>query len=187
MTLRTLYTSLLIIFITSVTHAQGLDSIKVELDRIFIESITIRKDVGKIISKYGFESKQMDSLNAEITHFDSISLKRVQTIIDTHGWLGKADVGEMANDALFLTIQHASDSAIRQKYYPLLEQSAKNGESDLSDMATMKDRLLVGSGQEQLYGTQSHLVDGELVRYPIQDPENLNKRRKKVGLGKIKL
>lgn len=89
----------------------------------------------------------------------------------------------MANQTLFLTIQHA-DKRFREKYYPLLETSAKNGESNLFDMATMKDRILVDNGQQQIYGTQRDL-DGKY--YPIADIKGLNKRRRHVGLEKLKL
>jgi len=85
---------------------------------------------------------------------------------------------------LFLTIQHASDKRIREKYYPLLEKSASKGESNLSDMATMKDRILIENGQQQIYGTQYNF---EGKNYPIEDPKGVNKRRRQVGLKRLKI
>jgi len=139
-----------------------------------------------IVKEFGFDSRQMDSLNSKISEFDSISLHFVIAIIDQYGWLGKKKIGNTGNQALFLVIQHAPNNATRKKYFPLLEQSAKEGLSERSDMATMKDRILVQDGQPQIYGTQSRMVNGKLDPFPIADPDGVNKRRRKVGLNKMK-
>ena len=135
------------------------------------------------IKKFGYKSKQMDSLNCVILKFDSLALRRAINIVETYGWLGKSKIGFVANQTLYLTIQHA-DKSLREKYYPLLETSAKTGESNLFDMATMKDRILVDNGQQQIYGTQK---DHEGKYYPIADIKGLNKRRRQVGLEKLKV
>lgn len=135
------------------------------------------------IKEFGYKSKQMDSLNSVILNFDSIALGRAINIVERYGWLGKSKIGFVANQTLFLTIQHA-DKRFREKYYPLLEASAKSGDSNLFDMATMKDRILVDNGQQQIYGTQT---DFEGKYYPIADIKRLNKRRGQVGLEKLKV
>lgn len=47
--------------------------------------------------------------------------------------------------------------------------------------ARMVDRLLMNNGFEQIYGTQ--VVDKSF--YEIKDEENVNERRKKLGLSRI--
>ena len=170
---------------TSIAHSQNLDSIQLELEQLELGSIELRNHVMPTIRNYGFKSPQMDSLNHEIMTFDSMALHKVQIIIDQYGWLGKSEVGDEANRALFLTIQHAQNNSAREKYFPLLKASAEAGESDLSAMATMQDRILVEQGEKQRYGTQSRMVNGQQELYPVEDPDELNKRRKKVGLGKM--
>ena len=44
--------------------------------------------------------------------------------------------------------------------------------------ALMKDRILMDDGKPQIYGTQWH--NGKL--YKLESPENVNKRRKEMGL-----
>ena len=129
----------------------------------------------------------MDSLNALILHFDSTSLITVSDIIEKYGWPGTSQVGEKANGALYLTIQHAQDNSLREKYFPFLQASAKSGESRLADVATMKDRILVDKGKRQLYGTQYKHIDGQRVLLPTRNMNGLHKRRKKVGLEELKL
>ncbi len=136
-----------------------------------------------IIKRFGYASHQMDSLNSVISEFDSLALNKVENIISTYGWLGKSEIGETANSTLFIVIQHAEDNRVREKFYPLLEASVNKGESNRSDLAAMQDRILVNNGHNQLYGTQSK-NDGKL--FPVEDPKRLNKRRKQVGLKKIK-
>ena len=140
-----------------------------------------------IVQKYGFESPQMDSLNNQILAYDSMALSEVTTIIDNYGWLGISEIGITPNSALFITIQHALDDAVRKKYFPLLKASAEQGESSMADMATMQDRILINDGKDQIYGTQYQLVDNQKEYFPIQDIKNVNKRRRKVGLKKIKV
>ena len=175
----------ILLFVLTV-NGQNLDSIRIELEQLELASIQLRNQVMPTIKSYGYQSQEMDSLNRAIMLFDSVSLVKVRRIIDQYGWLGKSEGGESANRALYLSIQHAPDSAIREKYFPLLKESVEKGESDLSAMATMYDRMLIQKGQKQYYGTQSRMVNGQQELFPVEDPEELNKRRKKVGLGKLK-
>lgn len=105
------------------------------------------------MQRFGYDSYQMDSLNSLISNSDSISLLRAISIVSKYGWLGKSEIGLAGNSALFLAI-HAKDNNVRGSYYPLLEKSALIGELSLADMATMKDRMLVQNGFQQVYGTQ---------------------------------
>lgn len=175
------------LFVTHWTFSQNLKEIQQKLEEINRQNLELRSQVMPTVNKYGFGSPEMDSLDARIMKYDSVSLSLVTKIIDQYGWLGKSQIGKEANQTLFLTIQHAPDNSIRKKYFPLLESSAQNGESDLGDMASMKDRMLVQEGKPQLYGTQSKMVEGKLELFPIEDQKKVNKRRKKVGLSKLKL
>ena len=168
------------------SFTQSYESIRTKLEAIELESLELRSMVMPTIREFGMDSPQMDSLNSRIMRFDSSALVFVKEVINTHGWLGKREIGAAANRTLFLVIQHAPDNDIRKTYFPLLEASVKKGESEKSDMATMKDRILVQDGKPQIYGTQSHMVNGKLEPFPIEDVKNVNKRRRKVGLGKLK-
>jgi len=168
-------------------RAQEIENVKIELDYIFKKSLELRKDVRSTALKYGFESPQMDSLNNIITSFDKSSLIKVIDIVDEYGWLGISQIENMANQALYLTIQHAQSNEVRIKYFPLLKASAEKGDSNLADMATMHDRILVGKGESQLYGTQYKLINGKNEFFPIEEIKYINKRRRKVGLKKLRI
>lgn len=147
-------------------------------------SLRLRQNVMPTIKRFGYQSPQMDSLNLSIQNFDSLALIKVENIISRYGWLGKSKIGELANSTLFMVIQHAQDNRVREKFYPLLEESVNEGESRPSDLAAMKDRILIQNGQPQIYGTQ-YDHSGQLL--PVENIKDLNKRCRRVGLKKIKM
>ncbi|MFZ1807033.1 MAG: DUF6624 domain-containing protein [Cyclobacteriaceae bacterium] len=161
-----------------------MDSLRLELETINVVSLRLRQHVMPTIKTFGYASPQMDSLNSSIRNFDSLALIKVENIISTYGWLGKSKIGELANTTLFIVIQHAQDNSIREKFYPLLEESVSKGESRGTDLATMKDRILIQNGQPQIYGTQTDQL-GRLL--PVEDRKELNKKRRQMGLKKIKI
>jgi hypothetical protein len=116
---------------------------------------------------------------------DREHLARLKIIVENIGWPTKNLVGEAASSYAFLILQHG-DLPTQKKYFPLLEASAKRGEASLAHVALMQDRILVGEGKEQLYGTQFHAFNGSKLRlYPVVDPKNVNKRRAQMGLGTL--
>jgi|GEM_PF-6134358 len=66
---------LLLMTFGTTTVAQNLDSIKTELERDYKTSMSLRQNAMPTIKKFGYESKQMDSLNSLILNFDSVALE----------------------------------------------------------------------------------------------------------------
>ena len=113
---------------------------------------------------------------------DDQNQKIVISIIETCGFPTKKEVGENGIKAVFLALQHGSPG-VRKKYFPLLEKSCKRGDLEKQYVAMMEDRILRDEGKEQIYGTQLIRVNGgELKLAPLLNPQEVNKRRKKVGL-----
>ncbi|MBV6641576.1 MAG: hypothetical protein KI791_12695 [Cyclobacteriaceae bacterium] len=165
--------------------SQDLDSIKGILLDLDQQNLKLRDQIMPTVKQFGFGSPAMDSLDRLIQKFDSSALAVVMSIIDKHGWLGKSEIGDTGNRVLFITIQHALDSEIRKTYFPLLKKSVEIGESNPAFAATMIDRMLVQEGKDQIYGTQSRMVNGKLESFPIKDYSNVNERRKEVGLPEL--
>lgn len=114
---------------------------------------------------------------------DSVNQLKVIPIIEQYGWLPKSKVGEKASSAVFYVVQH-SDLETIEKYLPQMEALAQQGEASATDAAKMRDRLLMFQGKKQIYGTQAASwvrTEGGQVIWPIDDVENVNKRRKEVG------
>ncbi|TAH20382.1 MAG: hypothetical protein EAZ08_05950 [Cytophagales bacterium] len=162
------------------------DSLRKELEAIYAADQQPRHAVNQIIKQYGIDSPQLDSLGQFIRKTDSLNQAKVEQIIQKYGWLGKSEVGDMANQTLFLIIQH-SDIAIQEKYLPLLRKSVSNEESNTYDLALMEDKVLISQGKKQLYGTQVKR-NPQTKQYevlPIEDEKNIDKRRKKMGMDSL--
>jgi hypothetical protein len=61
-----------------------------------------------------------------------------------------------------------------------MEQAAKSGEASMSDYAYLYDRVQVGLGKPQHWGSQTKCVNGKPVLDPVDDPAGLAQRRKEL-------
>jgi hypothetical protein len=119
-------------------------------------------------------------------HKDSINLGKVTEILDKYGWVGVDKVGGQANQTLFLVIQH-SDLKTQQKYLPMMREAVKNNNASSSSLALLEDRVALGEGKKQIYGSQIGYDNETNTEYvlPLEDPDNVDKRRATVGLGPL--
>lgn len=122
----------------------------------------------------------------QIAELDSLNLLKIERIFAEHGYPGKSKVGSSLSSAAFLVIQHAG-LAHQEKYFPLLEAAANAGELEKSSLALLIDRIRMRKGEKQLYGTQVTDPDGDgkWDFHPIEDEENVDKRRAEMGLGPL--
>lgn len=154
------------------------------LDSIYAEDQTYRLQLNEIEKKYGWESKEIKQHWKIINEKDSINLLKVKSILNKYGWLGADVVGVQGNSTLFLVIQHA-DQVTQEKYLPMMREAVKNGKARASSLALLEDRVALGQGKKQMYGSQIGR-DPETQKYyvlPLEDPDNVDKRRSEVGLG----
>ena len=153
------------------------------LDSIYVEDQKYRQQIDGIEKKYGWESKEMKDHWKIINEKDSINLIKVKFILDKYGWLGADVVGGQGNSTLFLVIQH-SDQATQEKYLPMMREAVKNGKAQGSSLALLEDRVALGQGKRQIYGSQIGRDPKTQIYYvsPLEDPDNVDKRRAEVGL-----
>ena len=115
---------------------------------------------------------------------DARHTKRMKEIVQQIGWPTKSKVGSAASQAAWLLVQHADREVDFQERCLKLLKEAPPDEVRKQDIAYLEDRIRVHTGQPQLYGTQFYTdKDGVLAPRPIEDPDNLERRRKEMGLG----
>jgi len=139
-----------------------------------------------ITEKFGKDSKEYTDIRKKLNEHDSISLIKVKSMIDKFGWLGTNIVGEDASFIAFMVIINSDDS-IGERYLPLMKEAVKKGTAMKSDLALLEDRVLLAQGKRQIYGSQVQR-DFETQKYfvlPLEDPDNVDKRRAEVGLEPI--
>lgn len=114
---------------------------------------------------------------------DRENLPRLKAIIDQFGWPGCQLVGEQGADKIWLLVQHCDqDLEFQKACLELLREAVTKGDAPKRHLAYLTDRVLVNEGRFQLYGTQVQLIDGQAMPHPIQEPEELDKRRKEMEL-----
>src|ERR1035437_3626929 len=129
-----------------------------QLDSIFIEDQKYREQLEEFENTAALLSKEIQDkeIRVIITAMrkkDSANLIKVKAILDKYGWLGADVVGAQGNSTLFLVIQH-SDQATQEKYLPMMREAAKNGKASHSALALLEDRVALGQGKKQIYGSQ---------------------------------
>ena len=136
--------------------------------------------------KYGLQGKETDSLGKLMNLKDSLNLIKVVKILDEKGWVGKDKVGSQANQAIYLVIQH-SDLKTQQKYLPMMREAVKKGNATPSSLAFLEDRVAIREGRKQIYGSQIGTNPVTKIPYvlPLEDPDNVDKRRTDAGLGSL--
>ncbi len=119
----------------------------------------------------------------ELGEIDRANTERMKEIVERYGWPTNRRVGEDGAQAAWLLVQHADrDRDFQRDCLPLLAAAAERGEASLSNVAYLTDRVLVADGKPQLYGTQFQTVDGVLTPQSMEDPQNVDARRAKMGL-----
>lgn len=157
------------------------------LDTIYTNDQLVRKQEREIIQRYGWSSPEMKSHIAVMLRTDSLNQEKVKHILDTYGWLGKEEVGDRGNEALFLVVQHAG-LPMQLRYLPLVRKAVKEGKIQPASLAILEDRVALRQGKKQIYGSQLEL-NNKTNKYYVQameDPENVDKRREAVGLPPMK-
>lgn len=158
----------------------------VVLDKIYFDDQSTRSQIRSKEKKYGRNSNEMKAFWKEILHKDSINLLKVSKILDTQGWPSKNKIGARGVSTIFLVIQHANQET-KLKYLPLINDAVKKDELPKRQYAMFYDRLVLGQGKRQLYGTQLAMGKENKKPYvlPLEDAKNVDKRRGKMGLNSM--
>lgn len=156
------------------------------LDSVYTEDQKYRQQIDAIQKQYGWDSKEMKAHWEIIEKKDAVNLVKVKRVLDTYGWLGTDVVGVQGNSTLFLVIQHA-DLPTQEKYLPMMREAVKNGKAQGSSLALLEDRVALRQGKRQIYGSQIGQDPQTKQHYisPLDDPDNVDKRRAAVGLGPL--
>ena len=84
--------------------------------------------------------------------------------------------------ALFMTLQHAPLD-VHIKYLPVVEDAFKKKKIGSDDYAMFVDRIAIGEGKMQIYGTQvSVSTKGGGVLDPVIDVDSIDVRRASIGM-----
>jgi len=150
-------------------------SVRAALDQAVRELAMVRRELGQ----------PLDPADAALwIAVDSVNTIWLKGVIEERGWPLQSEVGEDAARDAWLLAQHADrDRTFQQEVLRLMEQAVVDGEASGADFAYLTDRVRIGLGELQVYGTQITMgVNGEPEPFPIEDAEHVDERRAVVGL-----
>lgn len=111
----------------------------------------------------------------------------MKKIVQKHGRPTRIMVADDGARCAWLLVQHGDHApAFQSKCLKLMQSHRKNEQVFLVDLAYLTDRVLVNESKPQVYGTQFHIADGKQQPRPIRDSENVDKRRKAMGMSTLK-
>lgn len=111
-----------------------------------------------IVKKYGADSKEVKEYLEYFKKINAINLEIVNDIINKYGWLSAEKIGFLANQAMFIVIQHAPLN-IQETFYPKMKEALQSGNLRPQDFALFVDKLAINKGEKQIYGTQVKFDD----------------------------
>jgi hypothetical protein len=130
--------------------------------------------------------KLVEQGTRKMAAMDKKTRTRLGEIVKKHGWPGKSLVGQDGAHAAWLMLQHMDNDRPFQKRCLKLMKELRKGEVEPADIAFLTDRLLIADRKKQLYGTQLIGENGVFKPQPIEDEDNVDKRRADVGLVPMK-
>jgi hypothetical protein len=175
-------------FMQDLRAAPSNEAVRRELERMGEEDQKRRQEIMDLMDRLAKSdsekvAKKWQQAVERQKDLDGRNRQRLDEIVNQYGWPKRSVFGEEASGVAFSVVQHA-ELDYQKKYLPLLKEAVAQKEARESDLAMLEDRILIREGKNQVYGTQVRLNQKTQLMelYPIEDEENVDGRRIKVGL-----
>lgn len=132
--------------------------------------------------------QQPDSAGRDLFQVEKDNFARHQPVLEKivrhYGYPGFRQVGEKSANNFWLLVQHAdAHPDFQRQVLKLMEQQVKRKNASARNYAYLTDRVALGAGQPQEYGTQVEFATtGKAQPRNLHDPANVNKRRAAMGM-----
>jgi hypothetical protein len=130
--------------------------------------------------------KPNDSAAAAYQRVIKTNFSVIKQILKQNGFPGYNLIGKECSGHYFLLVQHSDfDVAFQKKALKLMKKQVDKNNASGQSYAYLIDRISLNTGKAQIYGTQVIMGRDTKIK-PCIDIDNLDKRRKSVGLIPIK-
>ena len=167
----------LILASVCLTSAQSMPDLRNELLQMLE-----RDQAARVKCADGTADDQIKCLQKIAEEIDVPNTKRMNEILASHGFPTMSMVGRDGVGAFVTMLQHVRDIETRKKSAVGMARAYEDKVILPNQYAGFVDRLLIDQGKAQRYGSNFQMKDGKMVMTPVEDPKNLEKRRKKLGL-----
>ena len=148
------------------------------------EIVTIRQQLQAMADedaaarqKQWFDPQETD----EISERDKPAL---ESIFTQYGWPKISMFDVTACNNFWLLVQHQS-LPLQERVLGAMKSAVDAGEASKANYAYLFDRVQIGEGRPQHWGTQSTCDKGRAILSPVDDMANIEERRKEAGLGTL--
>ena len=153
-------------------------ALKETLENIFERDQYDRLLWSQAVKNHPGDTERNERLARRALMTDSLNLALVDEILSQYGFPRREQVGDFANQAVWLVFQHA-DLEHQKRFLPQMEAAVSHGDIAPLYLALLRDRIDVREGRPQRYGTQTD-DKGHLA--PLLDASRVNQWRQEVGL-----
>ena len=129
--------------------------------------------------KQARENRPIDQ--KEINKLADESRPFLQQVYSGYGWPKISIFGAQASDDFWLLVQHQT-LAVQEQMLPAMKVAVDADEATKRNYAYLFDRVEVGRGKPQHWGTQSRCENEQAVLFPVDEISHLEQRRKQIGL-----
>ena len=134
------------------------------------------------LNNYPKEYKKFkDFRNAEINKINKLNQSQLKKILNLHTWRELTNMGNHVTDVALKILQN-SDLTFQLKMLRPIEILVKEEKMAGHALASLADSITILQGQKQIYGTQTECINGFLQFSPVADLQNVDKKRKEIGL-----
>ena len=121
----------------------------------------------------------------DLRHIDADNTAWMKDVVRDHRWPTRSMVDDDGADAAWLLVQHADrDRDFQQQCLGLMLQLPTH-EVHRRHIAYLTDRVRLGFGQQQVYGTQVAIRHGVAFPRDLEQPDGVDDRRDAMGLGPL--
>jgi hypothetical protein len=166
---------------------------KVEFNEELANELLELKEIDQLAAKNAHPPKEYGHLTSEEWNAKKDSIYRTHKtrlveILNQYGYPGYDLVGEKAEQAYWVMVQHSDfDPEFQKKVLLELEKQVQKENANSRNFGLLTDRVKINTGQKQIYGTQVTYISEkcQAIPKPLEDSANVNKRRAEVGLPPI--
>jgi len=120
---------------------------------------------------------------------DTVYFHRIVELTKKYGWLGFDLIGAKTDVVSLIMWHNRAKYGYSEDWKYLMKEidkQIKKGEFDSAALANYEDYIYYVNHKMQLYGTMVQYSNGKMGYIPIYDIENVDKRRKGIGLEDLK-
>lgn len=118
---------------------------------------------------------------------DTENTNGLKKILETYSWDDIAAINPELLGKAFHIVQHSNDEAFQAETLPVFKALAETGKVDQQQYALMYDRVSLGQGKAQRYGSQFECRDGAWqAKLPLEEPDTLDERRAVMNMTTMK-